>query len=160
MVGDMFLKLSGIEGESKDHKHKGEIDIEFFNWNASQTAAGHTGGGHGAGKVSVSDITINKYLDKSSTALMLHCCNGKHIAEGLITVRKAGEKPLEYLKIKLTDVFIAAVKEAGHGGGDRLKEAITINFAKFHVEYLEQDEKGGGKPGGEMGWDIKANQKL
>jgi type VI secretion system secreted protein Hcp len=159
MAVDMFLKLDGIKGESKDHKHKDEIHIESFSWGMNQTAAGHTGGGHGAGKVHVHDISVTKFLDKSSTALMLHCCNGKHIKDGLITVRKAGEKPVEYLKIKLVDVFIASIQEAGHGG-DLLTENVTINFAKFHVEYLEQDEKGGGKPGGDMGWDIKANQKL
>ena len=32
MAVDMFLKLDGIEGESKDAKHAGEIDIESFAW--------------------------------------------------------------------------------------------------------------------------------
>jgi len=56
-------------------------------------------------------------------------------------------------------VFIASVQEAGHGG-DLLTENVTINFSKFHVEYLEQDAKGGSTPGGQMGWDVKANQKV
>ena len=30
MAVDMFLKLDGIKGESKDHKHKDEIHIESF----------------------------------------------------------------------------------------------------------------------------------
>ena len=98
MAVDMFLKLDGIKGESKDHKHKDEIHIESFSWGLNQTGAHGTGGGGGAGKVSVHDISITKFLDKSSCALMLHCCNGKHIKDGLITVRKAGDKPLEYLK--------------------------------------------------------------
>jgi type VI secretion system secreted protein Hcp len=90
--------------------------------------------------------------------LMLFCANGKHIGEGLITVRKAGEKPLDYLKIKLADILVSSVQHAGHGS-DLLTENVTLNFSKFHVEYQEQDEKGAGKPGGEMGWDVKANQK-
>ena len=126
----------------------------------SQTGAHGSGGGGGAGKVHVHDIHVTKHLDKASPALMLHCCNGKHIGSGLITVRKAGEKPVEYLKIKLTDILISGVQEAGHGGGgDLLSENVTLNFGKFHVEYLEQDEKGAGKPGGEMGWDVKKNEK-
>jgi type VI secretion system secreted protein Hcp len=158
MAVDMFLKLDGIKGESKDHKHKEEIHIESFSWGMDQPASGDVGGGSGTGKVHVHDIAVTKYVDKSSPALMLYCCGGKHIKDGLITVRKAGEKPVEYLKIKLTDVFIASVQEAGHGG-DLLTENVTINFAKFHVEYLEQDEKGASKPGGEMAWDIKKNEK-
>jgi len=159
MAEDMFLKLDGIKGEAKDHKHKHEIDIESFSWGMNQTASGHTGGGHGAGKVHVHDISVTKFLDKSSADLLLHCCNGKHIKEGLITVRKAGGKQLEYLKIKLTDVFITSVQEAGHSGV-LLTENVTISFAKFHFEYTEQDEKGAGVPAGQMGWDIPANQKL
>jgi type VI secretion system secreted protein Hcp len=90
---------------------------------------------------------------------MLNCCSGKHIPNGLITVRKAGDKPLEYLKIKLTDILISGVQFAGHGS-DLLTENVTLNFAKFQVEYLEQKADGSGQPAGEMGWDVKANQKV
>jgi type VI secretion system secreted protein Hcp len=159
MAVDMFLKLDGVKGESKDAKHKDEIDIQSFSWGLSQTGAHAGGGGGGAGKVSVHDISVSKFFDKASTVLMNFCCNGKHIPSGLITVRKAGEKPLEYLKIKLTDIIISSVQDAGHGGGDLLSESLTLNFAKFHVEYQEQKADGSGTPAGEMGWDVKANQK-
>src|SRR5438045_3347423 len=155
---DMFLKLDGIKGESKDHKHKDEIHIESFSWGMSQTGAHGAGGGGGAGKVSVHDISVTKFLDKASPELMLHCANGKHIPNGLITVRKAGEQPVEYLKIKLTDILISSVQEAGHGS-DLLSESLSLNFAKFNVEYQEQgaDGKAAGGPVS-MGWDVKANQ--
>src|SRR5258705_11514349 len=160
MAVDMFLKLDGIKGESVDHKHGGEIHIESFSWGMSQTGAHGTGGGGGAGKVSVHDISITKYLDKASCSLMYCCVSGKHIPAGLITVRKAGEKPLEYLKIKLTDILVSSVQESGHGGGDTLTEAVTLNFAKFQVDYQEQKPDGSGSPAGSMGWDVKANVKL
>ena len=84
----------------------------------------------------------------------------KKVKGGLITVRKAGEKPLEYMKIKLADIIVSSVQHAGHGGGDLLTENLTLNFAKFWVEYQEQKPDGSGQPGGDMGWDVKANQKL
>jgi type VI secretion system secreted protein Hcp len=158
MAVDMFLKLDGIKGESKDNKHKDEIHIESFSWGMNQTGAHGTGGGGGAGKVAVHDISVTKHVDKATASLMLACASGKHIKEGLITVRKAGEKPLEYLKIKLNDILISSVQEAGHGS-DLLTENVTLNFAKFHVEYQEQKPDGTGQPGGEMGWDVKANVK-
>jgi type VI secretion system secreted protein Hcp len=159
MAVDMFLKLDGIKGESKDHKHKDEIHIESFSWGLSQTGTFGAGGGGGAGKVNVHDISITKYLDKSSPALMLHCCNGKHIKEGFVTVRKAGEKPLEYLKIKLEDILVSGVQHAGHGT-ENLTESLSLNFAKFKMEYMHQKEDGSGEPGGEMGWDTKKNEKM
>jgi type VI secretion system secreted protein Hcp len=159
MAVDMFLKLDGIKGESKDHKHGGEIHIESFSWGMSQTGVHGVGGGGGAGKVQVHDLSVTKFVDKSSASLMLSCASGKHIKDGLITVRKAGEKPLEYLKIKLTDILISSVQHAGHGG-DLISENVSLNFSKFHVEYQEQKADGSGTPAGEMGWDIKANQKM
>jgi type VI secretion system secreted protein Hcp len=159
MAVDMFLKLNGIKGESKDGKHKDEIHIESFSWGLSQTGSHGAGGGGGTGKVSVHDISLTKFVDKASPSLMLFCCNGKHIPDGLITVRKAGEKPLEYLKIKLTDILISGLQEAGHGS-EQLTENVTLNFAKFHVEYQEQKPDGSGTPAGEMGWDVKANAKI
>ena len=32
---DYFLKIDGIEGESQDAKHKGEIEVESFGWGAA-----------------------------------------------------------------------------------------------------------------------------
>jgi len=158
MAVDIFLELEGIKGESKDSKHKDTIDVLSWSWGMSQSGTAHMGGGAGAGKVAVQDLNFTHYIDKSSPTLMLHCCNGKHIPNGLVTVRKAGEKPLEYLKIKLQDIIISGVQTAGHHN-DQITENLTLNFAKFHVEYTEQKNDGSGSPGGEMGWDVKANQK-
>ena len=161
MAVDMFLKLDGIKGESKDHKHKDEIHIESFSWGLSQTGTHGAGGGGGAGKVSVHDISITKVVDKSSPELMLACANGKHIKEGLLSVRKAGEKPLEYLKIKLNDILVSGVQFAGAGGSDQFTESLSLNFAKFQVEYQEQGADGAATGGPVlMGWDVKANQKV
>ena len=56
------------------------------------------------------------------------------------------------------DILISGVQEAGHGS-ELLNENVTLNFAKFHVEYQEQKPDGSGVPAGEMGWDVKANVK-
>ncbi len=160
MAVDMFLKLDGIKGESKDDKHKDEIHIESFSWGMNQSGTFHAGGGGGAGKVNIQDISITKYVDKSSCDLMYHCASGKHIPNGLLTVRKAGEKPLEYLKIKMTDILISGLQATGHGGGDLLSENVSLNFAKFQLEYQEQKPDGSGTPGGAMGWDITKNVKV
>jgi type VI secretion system secreted protein Hcp len=160
MAVDIFLKLDGIKGESQDSKHKDEIHIESFSWGMHQTGTMGTGGGGGAGKVAVQDISVSKLVEKSSCDLMYACASGKHIPSGLITVRKAGEKPLEYLKIKLTDIIISSVTSVGHNGGDGMAESVVLNFAKFQVDYQEQKADGSGTPAGSMGWDIKSNSKL
>jgi type VI secretion system secreted protein Hcp len=157
MAVDMFLKIDGIKGESQDDKHKGEIQIESWSWGANQTGTGAHGGGHSAGKVHLHDISITKFVDKASCKLMLACCTGEHLKGALITVRKAGKQPLEYLKIKLQDVLITSVQQAGHGS-EHITENVTLNFAQVNMEYQHQKQDGTGEPGGEFGYNVKTNK--
>jgi len=160
MAMDMFIKIGDLKGESKDSKHKEEIDVLAWSWGLSNSGSAHVGGGAGAGKVNIQDISITKYIDFSSTALQLACANGKHFPEATLTVRKAGEHPLEYLKIKLTEVMITSVSTGGSGGEDRLTENVSINFAKVSLEYLKQKDTGAADGGpATFAWDIPANAK-
>ena len=97
MAVDMFLELDGVKGESVDKAHKDKIDIMSWQWGIANSGTFHHGSGGGAGKASFQDITITKFVDASSPDLMTFCANGKHFAKGKIIVRKAGEKPLEYV---------------------------------------------------------------
>jgi type VI secretion system secreted protein Hcp len=156
----MFLKLEGVDGESKDDSHKKEIDVLAWSWGASQSGTGHTGGGSGAGKVSVQDVSVTKYVDSASHLLLLDCCNGQHIKKGTLVVRKAGATPLEYIKLTMEDIIVSGIHSGGSGGEDRLTETITLNFSKFKYEYTPQKADGSGDGTKETGWDIAANKKV
>jgi type VI secretion system secreted protein Hcp len=158
MAVDMFLKIDGIKGESHDSSHKDEIDILAWSWGASQSGSAHLGGGGGAGKVSVQDISFTKYVDKSTPLLLKACCNGQHLSEINVVVRKAGEKPLEYLKLKLSDCLVSSISTGGSGGQDRLTENVSLNFAKFQVTYTAQDAKGAAAGEVPFAFDIKLNK--
>jgi type VI secretion system secreted protein Hcp len=160
MAVDMFLKIKDIKGEAKDKTHKDTIDVLAWSWGASNSGSTHIGGGGGSGKVNVQDLSLTKYIDKSSPELFYHCCSGKHIGEALLTVRKAGDTPLEYLKITLTDVMVTSVSTGGSGGEDRLTENVTLNFAAVKVHYTEQAKDGSAAAQPQAGWDIKQNVKL
>ena len=160
MAVDIFIKIDGATGELKDSAHQGEIDVLSWTWGMTQSGSRHVGGGGGTGKVAVHDLSFVKYVDKSSTDLMLFCCNGKHISEATLVVRKAGESPLEYLKIKMTQCLITSVETGGAGEQDRLTETVTVNFAKVEVDYTPQKEDGTGDAATHMGWDIAKNEKV
>jgi type VI secretion system secreted protein Hcp len=160
MAVDMFLKLDGIKGEAHDATHKDEIDVLAWSWGLSQSGSTHTGTGGGAGKVNVQDISFTKWVDKSSPVLFLDCASGKHIKEATLTVRKAGDKPLEYLKIKINDLIVSSISTGGSGGEDRLTENVTLNFATVQVTYVPQNATGGGEAAVVNGWDIAKNVKI
>lgn len=159
MAVDMFLKLEGIKGESKDAKHKEEIDVLAWSWGGSQSGTTHMGGGSGSGKVAVQDLSVTKYVDKSSPTLFFHMCSGKHIPSGKLIVRKAGENPLEYFTVDIKDIIVTHVSTGGSGGEDRITENVTLNFREFHTKYAMQNADGTKGPETEVKWDIAGNEK-
>ena len=157
-MAEMFLKLTGVDGESKAAGHENEIDVLAWSWGMTQPGSMGMGGGGGTGRVSIQDISITKYIDKASAQLMLFCCNGQHIDEGTLVCRKAaGGSALEFLKIKLTKVFVTSVSTGGTPGEEQLSENVTLSCAKFEVEYQEQQEDGSGQVAGNMAWNVKQN---
>src|SRR6476469_797007 len=108
MAVDIFLKIKGVDGESSDDKHKKAIDVLAWSWGMSNSGSAQVGGGAGAGKVNVQDLSFTKYIDSATSPLMLAACDGKHFDEALLTVRKAGETPVEYVKIKMTEVIVTS----------------------------------------------------
>ena len=157
MAVDMFIKIGDIEGESTDDKHGKEIDILAWSWGLSQSGTTHMGGGGGSGKVNVQDLSLTKYVDASTNALMKACCDGTHYPEALLTVRKAGKDALEYIKVTMKELIVTSVSTGGSGGEDRLTENVTLNFAEFKVEYTPQNPDGTGGSTKEVGWNIAAN---
>jgi type VI secretion system secreted protein Hcp len=156
---DFFLKIDGIDGESTDAKHKNEIDIQSWGFGATQSGTMHSGGGGGAGKVSVQDIHFTKNVDKASPKLFLSCANGEHIKKAVFVARKAGKEQQEYMKITLSDLLVSS-HQMGGSSGDRIVpvDQFSLNFAKIEIEYKEQKEDG--SLGGivKTGYDLKQNK--
>src|SRR6187397_1823524 len=110
MAVDGFLKLDDIKGESADSKHAGEIDVLYWNWGATQTATFQLGTGGGTAKVTVSDIVITKYVDRSTPNLYNMCFTGKPVKIGTLVMRKAGGTHIESLKVTMEDCVISSIK--------------------------------------------------
>jgi len=157
MAQDIFMKLTGIKGESEDDAHKGEIDVLAYSWNAMNSGDMHTGGGGGAGKSEFGDLTFTKYLDSASTVLLQHLSKGTHIPEGNLVVRKAGDSPLEYLKFDFKEILVTNVSTGASGGDDRLTENVSLSFREWKQAYTPQDGTGAGGGAIEFAYNIAKN---
>jgi type VI secretion system secreted protein Hcp len=155
---DFFLKLTGIDGEAQDKKHKNSIDVQTWSWSEQQQGLSNLGGGSGAGKVSGGDFHFTMKVNKASPKLFLACANGEHIKDGLLTARKAGKEQLEFLKIKLTDLLVSSYQTGGSGHSDIVPiDQVSLNFAKMEIEYCEQSDTGASKGSTKANWDFKQN---
>ncbi len=159
MAVDMFLKIGtpAVTGESLDSVHSTEMDVLAWSWGVSNSGDAQRGGGAGAGKAHVGDISVTKYVDAASTALFLACCNGQHYTNATLTIRKAGTNPLEYLVITMGEVMITSYSTGGSGGQDRLTENVTLNFANVTYNYTPQTATGAAGATATTTWDMTKN---
>lgn len=156
---DYYLKIKGIDGESKDEKLKDHIELESWSWGETQQGTGGYGGGSGAGKVAMQDFHFVMKINKASPELAKVCASGDHIGEATLICRKAGGKQEKFLEIKFTDVLVASFQTGGSGGSDILPmDQISLNFSKIEYEYFIQDNKGITKSGGKFGHDVKTHK--
>ena len=158
---DYFLKIDGIQGESLDSKHKGEIELESFSWGETNATPAHPGSGAGAGRVQIQDLHFVTRINKASPTLMLSCATGKHIKQAVLTARKAGKNQLEFLVFKFTDVLVSSYQTGGSAHGDDVPtDQISFNFGKIQLEYRPQKPDGSLDQPVTAGWDVQHNQPI
>lgn len=131
---DYFLKIDGIEGESTDSKHKGEIELESFSWGETQTAT-QVGGGGGAGKVQMQDFHFVMKINKASPSLFRSCATGEHIKEATFSARKAGGGQQEFLKVTLSDILVSSYQTGGASTDALPTDQFSLNFAKIEYDF-------------------------
>ena len=148
--GDMFLKVKGaksglIKGESHDSAHEHEIDIVSWSWGMQAHAT--LGGGMASGKATVRELKVLKRIDSASTPLMSALRSNEIITNAVLTLRKAGKAPLEFLKITIEQGRVTGLTiEAGNAAGTPdVFESVTFSFNKITVEYIPQGKDGSGK---------------
>jgi type VI secretion system secreted protein Hcp len=160
MAVDYYLKIDGVEGESTDDKHKGEIDVESWSWGETQSGTSAAGGGGGAGKVSMQDFHFVMRLNKASPKLMLACATGDHLKSATLVCRKAGGDQQEYMKIAMTDVLVSSYQTGGSTGDVVPVDQISLNFSKIEYEYKPQKADGSLDSPVKTGYDLKLNKKV
>jgi type VI secretion system secreted protein Hcp len=156
---DYFLRVDGIQGESADAKHKGEIEVLSWSWGETHET-GAAGSGGAAGKVDMSDLTVVTRVSKASPNLLLACASGKHIKSAVLTGRKAGKGQADYLTFSLSDVLVSSYQTGGSASVEPPMDSIGLNFAKLQVEYKEQKADGSFGESVKVGWDRKANKQI
>jgi type VI secretion system secreted protein Hcp len=139
---DMFLKLDGVDGESPDPQHPGEIQVESFRLSATSSFDVETGGAKGA--VRFSHYSFVSKVDKATPKLFQKIAKNEKIPSAILTCRKAGKDQFEFLKVTLTDVYVAKVQMVrGEGGDDLVPQCeFDLAYGKIEAQYREQTPRG------------------
>lgn len=159
---DYFLRIDGIDGESTDAHHPGEIALVSWTFGASNTSTpGGGGGGGGGGKATLGDFQFVKATDKASVPLFVACCSGEHLASARLTCRRAGAPPFEYFSLVLSNVVVHAYEAAGSTDlAQPTGEQVTLAYSKIVLDYKVRNPDG--SPGADIvgGWDAQLGRKV
>jgi type VI secretion system secreted protein Hcp len=150
---EMHLDLGSIQGESSSTAHPNEIELSGFSW-------GLTRGGNvsdTSGKVSMTEVTVTKFIDKSSVQLVRAACMNQVFKTAKISWSKStgGKKPEDFMVYTLTRVLVAAVNQsAAHGGQGMGTETVTLSFDKIGIDYKQHGKDGLMTSAGEVEYDL------
>ena len=155
----IYMKITDatttIEGDVTVKGHEKEIELNSFQFGASQTVS--TSGGGGAGKATISDITSSKSMDKSSPKLLQEVLSGDHLDKVEIFFTKSDSKGVQtYAHYTLNGILISGYSVSS--GGDLPSESISLNFAKILFDFVPQNPDGTLGAPIHAGWDFLANK--
>lgn len=128
----MFLKLSGIFGESKNPRHIGEIEISSWEWDNKQAQVLGKQPGVFVSNT-ISSLTLTKARDTTSQILLEACLRGRSFTEARLTSENhsVGGNPNQAIVLKLKTVSITTIGTKDNSGG----EFVTLSFEKVELLY-------------------------
>jgi len=160
MAIEYHLEVKEAPGESASTKHKGQIELLSWSWGASNPPT-IVGEGMSAGKVSMSDLSFTKRVDKASPKLLALCVTGDHAKDAtLYCSKQTGQKtPEDFLIIKLTEVYVSSFQCGGSSGEETGTESISVSYASIDYDYKVQGADGKLVSGGEVEYDLRKREQ-
>ena len=162
----MFMKIDGVSGDSKNYEFKGWSDILSWNW--GMTSNRKSGHGSDGDKTVLNEISIVKPLGIDSPGIRLLLAQGKSIPSvelSITPVVSKREVQTKYVSIKLEDVVIKSIVSNGGSEDNFFREHLTLLFDKVHFEFSHNaapavDGKAGAVSNFNFGWNVPSNAEL
>lgn len=128
MQKKMFLKLEGVQGESQNPRHVGEIEIFSMMWGGKKQPISASGAG--PGKALINDLTVSRPPDKTSPALWGAYLTTRNFAKVFLTIEEVSESGglLRSVIFKLKSVLVDAISQEDSFTFPEGQEIIALNF--------------------------------
>ena len=141
---DIFLKIADIKGESKDDKHKGEIDVLMWSWGLHGTPSPVSNPSTPSKKQPACSLNliVTKFVDKATPALIQRATLGTTIPLGTLAVRRTGENPEDFLLVDLAGLTVESLSTGASASANALTEVLTFAFASATFKYKPQNPDG------------------
>jgi type VI secretion system secreted protein Hcp len=165
MSVEMFLKMDGITGGSKNYDYKGWADVVSWGWGMGSNR--HSAQVTENDKTSFREISIVKRIGMDSPAMMLLYAQGRtiqHADLNIIPVVAKREAKQKYLSMQMEDVLVKSIITGGNSSEDFFNENIILLFGRIRFEYNIHSVANAENPDGtsvdyKFAWDVSANSE-
>jgi type VI secretion system secreted protein Hcp len=137
---DMFLKIDGIQGESLDTTHKGEIQVLSWSWGESAGTAQTRRGSLPA--ACIQDLAFTKFVDSATPALIVNTMTGEVAQTAVLVVRRSGRDQAEFLKFTMKNVTVSSYQTGASQDVNAITENVVLHFESLEGHYVRQKADG------------------
>ncbi len=135
----IYFQMEGIQGDATQEQHVKWMDIQTMHWNVSRnvnTLAG-AAANREASEPAVSEVTLTKVSDSSTTKLFQAACTGNSGVTATIDMVSTSNPGITYIQYVLHNAIVASYTVGS--SGDRPTESITLNFTQMDITYTPTD---------------------
>lgn len=142
---DAYLKLDGVDGESRAAGYEGQTEVLAFRFSIDSDS----GFGGGGGAPVLSRFRFTTLADKASPVLAKKALQGVHFASGQLSfVRSTSAGPRQFMTVKFTSATVTHWELGGVAEPSRLLR-FDLNPSSFEIGYRPVDAQGG------LGGEVK-----
>jgi len=137
----MNYKEGAIKGDVTAAGHEGWVEVHSLSWGVGRGISSPTGASadRESSAPSVSEISISKHTDMSSTKLLNEAYQGEG-AKVVLDFCKTDAGNLEvYMALTLEDTMVSGYSVSS--GGDRPTESLSLNFTKIEYKNISMKDK-------------------
>jgi len=158
----IYLEYEGIKGNVTAEGYKDHIDIQSMTFGVGRGISMDPGNlaNREATRPSISEITVTKLMDNSTTSLFKESVTGSAGKKvKLKFVRTGADKVNEFMNYELEDCLVSGYNVSGNGDSQPI-ETITLSFSKILINHTDNDHTNKAGSPARVGYDLSTAKPL
>ncbi|HWV14064.1 MAG TPA: type VI secretion system tube protein Hcp [Cellvibrio sp.] len=158
----IYIEYQGIKGNVTAEGYKNHLSVESLQFGVGRGISMEPGklANREATRPSISEITVSKVADSSTTAFFKEAVGGSAGKEVTIKfVQTGSDKLVEYMAYTLEDCLVSGYSISASSSGDPI-ESISLSFAKITLVYNDFDKTNKTSTPNRAGYDLTVAKAL
>ena len=158
----IYIDYEGIQGNVTAEGYQDHIKILSIHFGVGRGISMEPGNmsNREATRPTLSEITITKFADNSTTSLFKESVTG---AQGkrvkLKFIQTGSDKVVEYMDYELQDCMVSGYSISSDGESDPI-QTITLSYSQLMVNYHDYDKKNSARSPQRVGYNLETAKPL